>query len=95
MVGGRTAKDVALVLGEELVAPVGLEGVLHPDLLTGSVDPLERVRAVPVHVTPCPGQATVAQQPGDLVGRLAAVESTTSLDVMHQCIERAAARMHQ
>ena len=70
VVGVGRGHLVALVLGEELDALVGLEVVLDPELLARGVDPHVGVRAVPVHVPPGPRDAAVTHQPGDLVRRL-------------------------
>ena len=55
------------VVGEERHALVGVEVVLHPELLAGGVDPHVGVRAVAVHVAPGARQAALAHQVGHLV----------------------------
>ena len=61
---------IALVLGEELDALIGLEVVFHPEDLAGGVDPAVGVAGVTVHVPPGARDPAVTHQPGDLVCRL-------------------------
>ena len=70
VVGVLAGQPVGLLLGEEVDALVGLEVVLHPEALAFGVDPHVGVARVAVHVPPALGDAAVAHQPGDLVGRL-------------------------
>jgi hypothetical protein len=62
----------ALPAGEAADPLVGLEVELHPETLAGVVHPLERVRAEAVHVAVARRDAAIAEQPGELVGRLRA-----------------------
>src|SRR3546814_3799564 len=48
---------------------VGVEVILHPELLAAGVDPHVGVRAVAVHVAPGARQPALAHDVGDLVGR--------------------------
>ncbi len=60
----------SLGVGEVLDPLVGLDVVLDPVLLPGSVVPHERVAPVAVHVPPGARRAPVAHQERDLVCRL-------------------------
>ena len=60
----------ASVLGKELDALIGFEVVLHPKAVALGVDPHIGVAGVTIHVPPIFGNAAIAHQPCDLVGRL-------------------------
>ncbi len=70
VVGVDAGEALGLVARHVHHALVGLEVVLHPELLALGVDPHVGVRAVAVHVPPAQRQAAVTHQVGDLVGGL-------------------------
>lgn len=70
-----------VLVGEVVPALAGLEVVLHPEALTGGVDPLVDVRAEAVHVTGIGRDAAVTHGIGDLVGGLRAAGPEVPLHV--------------
>src|SRR3546814_18533957 len=61
---------------------VGVEVILHPELLAAGVDPHVGVRAVAVHVAPGARQPALAHDVGDLVGALGIVGPEIPLHVV-------------